>query len=90
MAQILGKDTTPSDVLQMLDEHYAMIMMFDTLSKKIYSLKQRFGENVAEYGVHLSQHVQILQLEYPGRIQPKHMEEMKCDHFYKGLNPKYQ
>ena len=24
-----------------------------------------------------------------GRIQPKHMEEMKCDHFCEGLNPEY-
>ena len=37
----------------------------------------------------LSQQVQILQLEYLGRIQQEHAEEMKQDHFYKGLNPDY-
>ena len=47
------------------------------------------GENVAEFGVHLLQQVQILQSEYPGRIQPEHMEEMKWDHCYEGLNPEY-
>ena len=33
------------------------------------------------------QQAQILQLEYPGWIQPEYMEEMKCNCFYKGLNP---
>ena len=66
-----------------------MVMMFDTLSKELYSLKQGSGENVAKFRVHLSQQVQILQSEYLGRIQQEHMEEMKQDHFYEGLNPKY-
>ena len=65
-------------------------MTFDALSKELYSLKQGTGENVAEFGVHLSQQVQILQMEYPSRIQQEHVEEVKWDHFYKGLSPKYQ
>ena len=81
---------TLTDVLQMLDEHYSIVMMFNTLSKELYSHKQDSGENVAEFRVCLSQQVQILQSEYPGRIQQEHVEEMKKDHFYKGLNPKYQ
>ena len=64
--------------------------MFDTLSKEIYFLKQGSGENVARFGVCLSQQAQILQSEYLGRIQQKHIEKMKQDHFYEGLNPKYQ
>ena len=90
LAQSLGKDATLSDILQMLDKHYGVIMTFDTLSKELYSLKQALGETVAEFGVHLSQEVQILQSEYPGRIWPEHVEEMKCDHFYEGLSPKYR
>ena len=74
----------------MLDEHYGVVMIFKTLSKELYSLKQGLGENVVEYGVHLSQQVQILQLEYPGRIWPEHVEKMKHDFFYEGLNPQYQ
>ena len=84
------KDATLSDILQKLDKHYGVVMMFDTLSKELYSLKQELGENVAEFGVHLSQQVQILQSEYPGRIQPEHVEEMKHDLFYEVLNPTYQ
>ena len=61
----------------MLDEHYGVVMMFDALSKELYSLKQGSRENVAEFRVHLLQQVQILQSEYLGRIQQEHMEEMK-------------
>ena len=74
----------------MLVEHCGMAMMFDTFSKELSSLRQTLGENVAEFGVHLSQQVQILQLEYWGRIQQEHVEEMKQDHFYEGLNPEFR
>ena len=65
-----------SDVLQTLDEHYSVVITFDILSKELYSLKQGSRENVAELGIHLLQQVQILQLEYPGRIQPEHVGEI--------------
>ena len=64
-------------------------MIFDTLSKELYPLTQGLSENVAELRICLSQQVQILQSEYLGRIQLKHMEEMKHDCFYEGLNPEY-
>ena len=66
----LGKDAILSDILQMLDKYHGIVMTFDTLSKELFFLKQGLGENVAEFGVCLSQQVQILQSEYPGRIQP--------------------
>ena len=53
-----------------------MVMMFDALSKELFSLSQGSGENVAMFRVQLSQQVQILQSEYPGRIQQEHIEEM--------------
>ena len=89
-ARSLGEDTTLNDVLQTPDEHYGVVMTFDALNKELYSLKPGSGENMTEFGVHLSQQVQILQLEYLGRIQQEHIEEMKRDHFYEGLNPKYR
>ena len=76
--------------LQTLDEHYSMVMMFNALSEEVSSLKQGSGMNVANYQVHFSQQVQILLLKYPGRIQEEHMEKMKWNYFYNGLNPKYQ
>ena len=51
--------------------------MLDTLSKKLYSLKQGSGENIAKFRVHMSQQVQILQLDYLGNVQQGHIEEMK-------------
>ena len=69
LARSLGKDATFTDVLKILDEHCGMVMMFDALSKEFYSLKQGSRENVTKFGVHLLQQVQILQLEYPARIQ---------------------
>ena len=53
------------------------MMTFNALSKELYSLKPGMGENVAEFRVCLSQQVQILQMEYPGRIQQEYVEEVK-------------
>ena len=89
LVRSLGEDATLSDVLHVLDEHYGVMMTFDTLSKELYSLKQGMGENEAEFGVCLSQQAQILQTEYPSRAQQEHMEEVKWDCFYEGLNPEY-
>ena len=83
------ENTTLGNILWMLDEHCGVMMTFDTLSKELYSLRQGTGENVAKLGVCLSQQVQILQMEYPGRIQLEHVEEVKQNHFDEGLIPKY-
>ena len=40
LARSLGWDTTLTNILQMLDEHYEVVMMFNTLGKELYSLKQ--------------------------------------------------
>ena len=52
----LGEDST-FYLLLILGEHYGMVMMFDTLSKEDYSLKQRSGENAAEFRMCLLQKV---------------------------------
>ena len=90
LAKSLGKDATMGNVLQMLDKHFGIVMTFDTLSKERYSFKQGMGENVAEFRVHLSKQVQILQMEYPSRIQQGHVEEGKQDCFYECFSPEYQ
>ena len=77
LARSLGEDTTLNDILQTSDEHYGIVMMFDTLSKELYSLKQGLRENMAKFGMCLSQQVQIFQSEYLGRTQWEHVEEMK-------------
>ena len=44
LVRSLGEDVSLGDVLQMLDEHYGVLMTFDTLSKELYSPKQRNGK----------------------------------------------
>ena len=90
LAQNVGKDVVLNDVLQILYEHYGVVMTFDALRKELYSIKQGLRENVAEYRVLLLQQFQIIKSEYMGRIWPERVEEMKHDCFYEGLNPKYQ
>ena len=89
LVRSLDEGTTLDKVLQMLDEHYGVVMIFNAISKELYSLKWGMGGNVAEFRVCLSKQVQILQMEYPGRIQQQHVEEVKWDHFYEGLSPEY-
>ena len=89
LVRSLGENATLGSVLQTLDKHYGVVLNFDVLSKELYSIKHGMGENMAEFGVHLSQQVQILQMEYPGRIQQEHVEEVKQNHFYEGLSPGY-
>ena len=86
----LGKDATLGNVLQMLDEHYGIVMIFDTLSKELYSLKQGMGKNVAEFRVCVFHQAQILQMEHPSGIQKEHVEEVKQDYFCEGLILEYQ
>ena len=92
LARNLGEDATLTDILQMLDEHYGMVMTFDTFARRSIPSSKVPGRiwPSAKFGVCLAQQVQILQSEYPGRIQQEHVEEMKQDHFYEGLNPDYQ
>ena len=73
----------------MLDKHYGIVMTFKALSKELYSLKQGMRENMAEFGVCLSQQVQVLQMEYPSRIQQENVEEVQWDHFCVGLSTEY-
>ena len=74
----------------MLGEHYGIVMTFNALSKEVYSLKQATGKNMAEFGVCLSQQAQMLQMEYPSRIQQEHVQEVKWDCFYEGLSHEFQ
>ena len=89
LVRSLGEDATLGNVLWTLDEHYGVVMTFDAWSKELYSLRMVMGENVAEFRVHLSHQVQILQMEYPGRIQQEHVKEVKGDHFYECISPEY-
>ena len=89
-AQNLGKDTTLQEQLQMLDKHYGVVMTFDALNKELYMLHQGYQEGMSEYGVWLALHVWIIQTDLPRHIRDEHLEGVKHDHFYEGLNEEYQ
>ena len=40
LVRSLGKDATLTDILQMLDEYYGVVMTFNALSKELYSLNK--------------------------------------------------
>ena len=69
LARSLDEDATLNDILWKLDEHYGVVMTFDALNKELYSLKQGSSNNVTRFQIHLLKQVQILQSEYPGKIQ---------------------
>ena len=44
LSKSMGEDATFSDILQMLNEHYGVVMTFDALSKGPSSLSRDWGE----------------------------------------------
>ena len=68
LARSLGEYATLNDILQTLGKHHGVVMMFDALSKELYSLKQGSGENIAEFRVCLSQ---LIMTYTPVRVSRK-------------------
>ena len=54
LAQSLGKDATLQEVLQVLDDHYGVVMTFNALHKELYMLLQGYQEGMSEYGIQLA------------------------------------
>ena len=55
LARILGENATLNDVLQTLNKHYGMVILFNALSKELYSLKLGVGrkcDQVCDQGPH--------------------------------------
>ena len=90
LAQSLGTDATLQEVMQMLDEHYGVVMTFNALNKQLYMLHQGYQEGMSKYDVWLAWHVWIIQTEFPGCIIDEHLEGVKHDCFYEGLKEEYQ
>ena len=73
----LGEDVTLGNVLQMLDEHYDIMMTFNALSNELIpsSRKQERIWLSLKYAVTTSSNTPE---GYPGRIQQEHVEEVKA------------
>ena len=76
-----GTHITLNDVLTILDEHYNNIKALDALNQELFQMRMADKETVSDWGVHLSQHLQILAASFPNHFPPDQVAELKRDHF---------
>ena len=60
-----GTDITLDEVLTILDEHYNNIKAPDALNQELFQMRMADKETVLDWGVCLSQHLQILVASFP-------------------------
>ena len=80
-----GTDITLDEVLTILDEHYNNVKALDALNQELIQMRMADKETVSDWGVCLSQHLQILAASFPNRFPPERVAELKRDCFYGGL-----
>ena len=83
-----GKDITLDDIITILDEHYNNIKALDALNQELFQLCMGEKETVSNWGVHLSRHLQILEVSFLEHFLPDHVAKLKHDCFY-GRLPKW-
>ena len=66
-----GTDITLDEVLTILDEHYNNVKALDTLNQELFQMRMADKETVSDWGVHLSQHLQILAVILSQPIPPR-------------------
>ena len=87
LVQSSGTDITLNEVLTILDEHYNNVKALDTLNQELFQMRMADKETVLDWGVHLSQHLQILAASFPNQFPPECVAKLKRDQFY-GRLPK--
>ena len=85
-----GTDITLDDVLTILDEHYNNGKALDALNQELFQMRMADKETVSDWGICLSQHLQILAASFPDRFFPDRVAELKRDRFYGGLSKRLQ
>ena len=65
LVQSSGTDITLDDVLTILDEHYNNVNALDALNQELFQMRMADKEMVLNWGVHLSQQLQILAASFP-------------------------
>ena len=70
LVQSFGMDITLDDVLTILDEHYNNVKALDPLNQELFQLWMLDKENVLDWGVHLSRHLQVLAASFPDCFPP--------------------
>ena len=87
LVQSSGTDITLNEVLTILDKHYNNVKALDALNQELFQMRMADKETVLDWGVCLSQHLQILAASFPDRFPLECVAELKRDHFY-GRLPK--
>ena len=81
LVQSSGTDITLDQVLTILDEHYNNVKAVDALNQELLQMRMADKEMVLDWGVHLSQHLQILAASFPDRFPLECVAELKRDQF---------
>ena len=76
-----GTDITLDGVLTILDEHYNNVKAHDALNQELFKMRMADKETMSDWGIHLSQHLQILAASFPDRFPPDRVAELKRDRF---------
>ena len=87
LVQSSGTNITLNEVLTILDEHNNNVKALDALNQELFQMMVADKETVLDWGVRLSQHLQILAASFPNQFLLEHVAELKRDHFY-GRLPK--
>ena len=87
LVQSSGTDITLDEVLTILDKHYNNVKALDALNQELFQMRMADKETVLDWGVCLSQHLQILVASFPDQFPPECVAELKRDWFY-GRLPK--
>ena len=85
--QSSGTDITLNKVLTILDEYYNNVKALDAFNQELFQMRMADKETVSDWGVHLSQHLQILAASFPNQFPLECIAELKRYQFY-GRLPK--
>ena len=65
LVQSSGTDITLDGILTILDEHYNNVKALDALNQELFQMRMANKETMLDWGICLSQHLQILAASFP-------------------------
>ena len=80
--QSSGTDIALNEVLTILDEHYNNVKALDTLNQELFQMRMADKEVVSDWGVCLSQHLQIVVASFLNQFPQERVAELKRDWFF--------
>ena len=91
LVRSLSEDTTLTDILQTLDEHYGMVMIFDMpLVRSSIPSSKDLGTMWLSLECACCSRYRCFSWNTHKGFNRSTWKELKQNHFYEGLSPKYQ